>query len=276
MQKGKDLYRGRVRRLRAPVAGLLVLAASCPARAGFFRIPGGAAEVLPAPGGYPPAVDGAGTVSLSAAFYRRDLYLIPGLVETAAGLDCSSGPWRLAFSWRRRGHRLCDEDTHSAVLSVAQDGCLPGLHIETVSRRAAPEGFEDEWSGRIDAGLSICRAGAGYAAASVTLAVFRTGMRGIARGPDGDGGWSAAAGIWNDGAAAEISLKRCMTGTSMRIRLSLPLGTVASLRLGYGFDNGELLCGLTVTRGRWALDLSWSLHPVLGTSPGAGMGVSVL
>lgn len=271
MQTGKMRHRGRPRRLR--ILLLAALIASSPgaglARAQSAWEQGTAGTSRPihrlaAPG------DTAGGRLFFAAASIEEPYRIPGLVRSSAECAVRGATWQARLSWIRLAAPGYVEDAFECRAGRALAARRLHLHLLGHLERSVAEGFPSQGGARLGSVVALDPLPALTLKARV-LSPPGGGFKvpgGRRRIP-----WRAHAGLYLSGLAllAEIDGTR-HHGEYLRAGVILDATAGVSFLCGLRFDTGETSAGI-MRRGRTPVVFAWRMHPVLGTSVAAGIGV---
>ncbi len=269
MQKREGLYSGRLRKMMLLTFPLL--AAAEDATGGELLGPGERAAVKRRSHGSCLVDDTTGAETIEAYAFTGNLYGIDGLNESFLGLRYRRRWFSVAGSWRRVGHPLCDDDEFS--LEARADGSMrsPGLHICFNCKRFSPSGFRDQWSGSIEAGLSIGDLLSEYIDSGIEMTAFEPGSDPAASARRGVAGWSMSAGVSAEGVGVAVVIRSSEGRSSTGLMVRSSIGAGSTVRYGYRFEKGEMSTGIMLDRGSFSIDLSCDVHPALGISTGAGV-----
>lgn len=270
MQTGKMCHRGGRRRLRLMVLTAVVAlppgAGAAWGQAAWEQGTAGAALALHR---RPALAGAAGSRWLFFAASIEEPYLIPGLSRSVAECAGRGGPWQARLRWVRLAAPRYAEDAfeYDAGCALAA-GCLH-LHLVGRLQRGAAEGFAAQSGGRLGGALALDPHAAltlrAQALAPPGAGSIADGMRRVP--------WTVSAGLFGPGIAVLAVLDGTRHhGRFLRAGLLLDGPSGACFLCGFRFDTSEISAGV-MRRGRPLAVLAWRMHPVLGTSVSAGIGV---
>ena len=276
MQTGKMRPRGGRRRLSSLIL-TLALAITTNGNAGSLEgredwEQGMAGTVPPRhrwPEAEPPAAD-ARRLFVSAAV--ENPYGIPDLVRSSGACAGRGGRWHARLRWVRLTAPGYAEDLFEAAVGRALAGRRLHLHLVAERERGAASGFPVQSAGRVGGALAIdpCPA-LTFEAQALAPGGGGPGERSGVH----DVRWTLGAGLFVPDVVALAVLDASRdTGPFIRAGLMLDGPEKLCFVCGFRSDTDEIGAGI-VRRGRPVVAFSWRMHPVLGTTFAAGIGVVV-